>query len=489
MPVNGDGIAEYDLVVIGAGPAGEKGAAQAAYFGKRVALVERAQVGGAVVNTGGLPGKALRETALYLAGLRQRDLHGLSLELSDEVSPDDLFFRKRAIVRSYLDVVRENIDRHGIDLVEGAARFEDERTLRVDSEGQPPRFLRGACILVATGSRPHRPPEVPFDGEYVYDSDSILQMRRIPSSLIVIGGGVIGCEYASLFATLGLPVTLVDGGQRLLPFLDRELSEVLAARMTSAGVQVLFGARMSRIQVAESGEQRAGVLLEDGRNLAADAILFCGGRRSNTDHLGLEHAGVRLGERGLIAVNEHYQTSAPHIYAAGDVIGFPALAATSMEQARVAVCHAFGFSYKRQVSTLVPYGLYTVPELSMVGESEDSLAAAGIPYLVGRASYRTNPRGQIVADTEGLLKLLFSPEDKRLLGVHIIGERASELIHIGQACMQFGGSIDYFIDNVFNFPTLADLYKYAAYDGLGNLERQRAAVTAGAVTATIPGSA
>jgi NAD(P) transhydrogenase len=462
----------YDLLVIGAGPAGEKGAAQAAYFGKRVAIVEKGNVGGAVVNTGTLPSKTLRETALYLSGLKQRGLYGVDYSLNKEVTVDDLFYRKKFVVDSHLGLVRENIARHKIELFQGVACIEDPCTVRVSRGDGNSFWLRGKHILIGTGSRPHRPAHVPFDGEYVYDSDSILRLKRIPSSLLVIGAGVIGSEYTTVFAALGVPVTLVDGRERLLPFLDREIADILLSQIRALGVRVMFGRRVEGIQVRQN-EECVSVSLDGDEEVRAEAVLFCGGRSGNTQGLGLEKVGVRMGQRGMIEVNEYFQTSVPNIYAAGDVVGFPALASTSMEQGRVAACHAFSFEYKQCVSPLVPYGVYTIPEISMVGESEDSLSQKGQEYLVGRASYGSNPRGQIMGDTAGLVKLLFSPEDQKLLGVHIIGERACELIHIGQACIYFGGTIDFFIQNVFNFPTLSDVYKYAAYDGLGNLQRSR----------------
>ena len=462
----------YDLLVIGAGPAGEKGAAQAAYFGKRVAIVERGDVGGAVANTGTLPSKTLRETALYLSGLKQRGLYGVDYTLNKQVTVDDLFYRKKFVVRSHLDLVRENIERHNIELVRGVASIEDAHTVRVTTPDGDSRRLKGKYILIATGSRPYRPADVPFDEDHVFDSDTILSLRRIPSSLVVIGAGVIGSEYTTLFAALGIPVTLVDGGERLLPFVDREVSDILLREMQTLGVRVVFGRRVEAIRLRQD-EQCVSVSLTGGEEVRAQAVLFCGGRTGSTEELDLEEAGVKMGRRGRIEVNDNFQTSVPNIYAAGDVIGFPALASTSMEQGRVAACHAFDIEYKKEVSSLIPYGIYTIPEISMVGESEDSLTEKGQTYLVGRGSYRNNPRGQIMGDTAGLVKLLFSPEDQRLLGVHIIGDRASELVHTGQACMYFGGTIDFFIQNVFNFPTLSDIYKYAAYDGLGNLQRYR----------------
>ena len=462
----------YDLLVIGAGPAGEKGAAQAAYFGKRVAIIEKGNVGGTVVNTGTLPSKTLRETALYLSGLKQRGLYGVDYTLNKEITVDDLFYRKKFVVDSHLGLVRENIARHNIDLFQGVASIEDPCTVRVGRGDGNSFYLRGKYILIATGSRAHRAADVPFDEEYVYDSDTILNLKRIPSSLVVVGAGVIGSEYVTVFAALGVSVTVVDGGERLLPFVDREIADILLDQIRALGVRVVFGCRVEGIEVKQN-EECVRVSLNGGEEVRTQAVLFCGGRSGNTGELGLEKLGVKMGTRGRIEVNEHFQTSVPNIYAAGDVIGFPALASTSMEQGRVAACHAFGLEYKQCVSPLVPYGVYTIPEISMVGESEDSLSQKGQSYLVGRASYKNNPRGQIIGDTAGLVKLLFSPEDQRLLGVHIIGERASELIHIGQACMYFDGTLDFFIQNVFNFPTLSDVYKYAAYDGLGNLQSYR----------------
>jgi len=461
----------YDLLVIGAGPAGEKGAAQAAYFGKRVAIVERGHVGGAVVNTGTLPSKTLRETALYLSGLRQRDLYGLGYTFNREVTVEDLFHRRRMVERSHLDLVQENIARHRIDLIEGQARLVDAHTVDVATPAGERLRLGGEYLLVATGSRPVRPADVPFDDDRVFDTDSVLALRRIPRSMIVIGAGVIGCEYTTLFAALGVEVTLIDRGARLLSFIDPELSAILLETMGEMGVRVLFNRQRRAIAVRPKGEVCVG--LDDGSDVCAEAVLYAAGRQGNGEGMGLEDLGITVDAGGRIAVNEQYQTAVPNIYAAGDVIGFPALASTSMEQGRVAVCHAFGFDYKRQVSSLIPYGLYTIPEVSMVGESEESLQRAQRPYLVGRARYRNNARGQIVGDDAGLVKLLFDPETQRILGVHIIGERATELVHIGQVAMHYGGTLDVFIQNVFNFPTLADAYKYAAYDGLQQLERWR----------------
>jgi NAD(P) transhydrogenase len=468
---------QFDLVVIGAGPAGEKAAAQAAYFGKRVAVVEAGAVGGAVVNTGTLPSKTLRETALYLSGLRSRNLYGIEYSFARDVSVDDLFFRQKHVERTHLDLVRENLERHGVALLAGRGELVDAHTVAVHGSGAKFALARGEYILIATGTHPARPPEIPFDDTRVFDSDTILRLRRIPSTLVIVGGGVIGSEYATIFGALGVRVTLIDGGERLLPAIDQELSDILAGQMRAMGVTLHLGCHVTSIAARPDG---VCVETDDGQSCDADAVLYCGGRIGNTHGLGLERIGVVLDTRGRVQVDEHYSTAVPGVLAAGDVIGFPALAATSMEQGRVAVCQAFGFAYKREVSSLVPYGLYTIPEISMVGASEQSLRTAGTPYLVGRGRFDRNARAQIAGDTEGLVKLIFEPASKRLLGVEIIGERASELIHIGQMCMQFGGTIDAFIDNVFNFPTIAEAYKYAAYDGLRALQYAADAVPRGA---------
>ncbi|MEX1255505.1 MAG: Si-specific NAD(P)(+) transhydrogenase [Dehalococcoidia bacterium] len=465
-----DSALKYDLIVIGAGPAGEKGAAQAAYFGKRVALIEGRDVGGTAVNTGTLPSKTLRETALYLSGFRQRGLYGVDYRFDEEVTVDDLIRRERGIVHGHQMLVEENIRRHSIEFYHGTATIEDAHTVLVSRLDGAPVRLTGEVLLIATGSRPFRPPDVPFDGRAVYDSDSLLHLKHIPRSLIVIGAGVVGSEYATLFAALGIEVILIDGREQLLPSLDREVSNILAERMGTLGVWLRLGQVVRRIEIA--GQRGVCITLERGEELSCEALLFSGGRSGNTDKLGLEQLGVRTSTRGLVQVNERFQTAVPNIYAAGDVIGPPALASTSMEQARVAVCDAFRFEYKQHVSNLVPQAIYTIPEVSMVGATEQSLQVKKRPYLVGRASYRINPRAQILGDTTGLVKLLFDPGDRRVLGVHVIGEQASELIHIGQACMHFEGTLDFFIESVFNFPTLSDLYKYAAYDGLGKLRRR-----------------
>ncbi len=457
---------EYDLIVIGSGPAGEKGAAQAAYFGKSVALVERdLRLGGASTNTGTLPSKTLRESALYFSGLKQRGLHGIDYSLRENLTVADFLHHEQQVVAIHRDLISRNIARHGIDLFGGEASFEDPGTILVRGERETQR-LTGRFFLIATGSKPHRPPEIPFDDQVIYDSDSVLGMDRIPRSLLVVGGGVIGCEYASTFAALGVRVTLVESKDRLLPFLDAEISGRLRAGLERLGVEVHMEDRLASI-VRDGDMVRAE--LRSGKVVEADRALFAAGRRGCTSELRLDRAGVAEDGRGRIEVNERFQTSSPHIYAAGDVIGFPALAATSMEQGRVAVCHAFQFRYKTHVSSMLPYGIYSIPEVSAAGETEESCRAKGIEYEVGRARYENNARARIVGDTNGLLKLVFAPDDLRLLGIHCVGEGATEIIHLGLMVLTSGGGIDAFIEAVFNFPTLSEMYKYAAYDGLGNL--------------------
>ncbi len=456
----------FDLIVIGCGPAGEKAGAQAAYFGKRVAVIERAQaLGGSCINTGTVPSKTLRESALYFSGLKQRGLYGIDYSLKDNLTVHDFMHHEREVVEMERQRILKNLELHHIELVRGQAAFEDAHTVAVSGAGGT-RRLRGEVILISTGSKPHRPAEIAFDDVHVFDSDTFLQMERIPKSLAVIGGGVIGCEYASIFIALGVNVTLVDGRDRLLPFLDAEISERLRERLAALGMQFWFNERPVKVQSTASGVDLA---MKSGKTLQTESALFAAGRRAAVDGLALEKAGLAINDRGYIAVDANYRTAVPHIYAAGDVIGFPALASTSMEQGRVAVCHAFGFKYKQRVASMLPMGIYTIPEISAAGETEESCKEKKIDFCVGRALYSNNARGHIVGDTAGLLKLIFARADRKLLGVSIIGEIATELIHIGMTVLDKGLTIDEFIEQVFNYPTLSETYKYAAYDGLGNL--------------------
>lgn len=465
-------VEHHDLVVVGAGPAGEKGAAQAAYFGKRVAIVERQPyVGGTGINTGTIPSKTLRETALYFSGLGRRGLYGVDYTVKPDLTVRDFMFREREVVLALRTKVSQNLVRHGITLVHGTGCFEDPHTIRVRSDDGADRLVRGAAILIATGSRPHRGSDIPFDDRLVMDSDTILRLDRLPRRMAVVGTGVIGCEYASIFTALGIEVTLLGGRDRLLPFLDREISERLRLQLGLLGLQIRFETGVERFEPAGDSVRLS---LSTGDTLEVDRVLVAAGRQGNTDGLDLPRIGITPDARGILKVNEHYQTAVPHIYAAGDVIGFPALAAVSMEQARVAMCHAFDLGYKTLVSPLLPIAVYTIPEVAMSGETEESCQQQRRPYCVGRAFFGNNARGQIIGDLSGQIKLLFSPDDQKLLGVHVIGESASELIHVGQVCLQLGGALDFFIQTVFNYPTLGEAYKYAAYDGLQNLARQRA---------------
>ena len=456
----------FDLVVIGCGPAGEKGAAQAAYFGKRVAVIERAPaVGGSCINTGTVPSKTLRESALYFSGLKQRGLYGIDYSLKENLTVHDFMHHERAVVEMERNRILKNLELHNIQLFRGQASFEDAHTVVVSGPDRE-RTLLAEVILIATGSKPHRPAEIAFDDVHTFDSDTFLHMERIPKSLAVIGGGVIGCEYASIFMALGVDVTLVDGRDQLLPFLDAEISRRLRDRFLSLGMHLWFNERPVKVENHASG---ARLLMKSGKTLEVEVALFAAGRRAAIDCLALEKAALALNGRGYISVNENYRTAVPRIYAVGDVIGFPALASTSMEQARVAVCHAFGLKYKQRVASLLPMGVYTIPEISAAGETEETCKEKRIDYCVGRALYENNARGHITGDTAGMLKLIFSRSDRRLLGVSMIGESATELIHIGMMVLDNGLTIDEFIEQVFNYPTLSETYKYAAYDGLGNL--------------------
>ena len=453
---------QFDLIVIGCGPAGEKAGAQAAYFGKRVAVIERApDPGGSCINTGTVPSKTLRESALYFSGLDRRGLYGIDYSLKENLTVHDFMHHEREVVEMERKRILKNLELHKIEYIQGQASFEDAHTVSVGG-----RKLKGEIILISTGSKPNRPAEIAFDDVHTFDSDTFLQMDRIPKSLAVIGGGVIGCEYASIFMALGVKVTLVDGRDRLLPFLDSEISDRLRDRLQELGMNFWFNERPVKVENTSAG---AKLTMKSGKVLETEAALFAAGRRAAVDGLALEKAGLAVNDRGYIAVDENYRTAVPNIYAAGDVIGFPALASTSMEQGRVAVCHAFGFQYKQRVASMLPMGIYTIPEISAAGETEDSCKEKKIDYCVGRAHYANNARGHICGDTSGLLKIIFSPVDKKLLGLSIIGETATELVHIGMMVLDNGLTINEFIDQVFNYPTLSEMFKYAAYDGLGNL--------------------
>ena len=455
----------YDLIVLGSGPAGEKGAAQAAYFGKTVAVVEREEVlGGASCNTGTLPSKTLRETALALSSFRSRDLFGVDLAVRRGATVHDFLRHQRKVTAVEGEAVVENLRRHNVDTYRGTGSFVDAHTIRVDAEGAESVFLSGEIILIATGSSPRRPATFCFDDYRVWDSDQIVNLGFMPGRMAVVGGGIIGCEYACTFAALGVEVFIVDGRAELLDFLDRDIWEALAKTMTELGVRFVTG---EDVLDCASGEDSVGLTLASGKTIEADAVLVAAGREANTGHLNLQAAGIAADDRGRISVNERYQTEVEHIYAAGDAIGFPGLASTSMEQARMAMVHAFDLRYKKSAARVLPLGIFTIPEVSLAGETEKTLTAKGVRYVAGRAFYDGNPRGRIIGDTSGLLKLLFSEEDMKLLGVSVVGESATELVHVGLVALMMEADNSLFIETCFNYPTLGQLYKYATYDAMG----------------------
>jgi NAD(P) transhydrogenase len=460
----------YDLIVIGSGPAGESGATAASLFGKRVAMIEKNPlVGGASANTGTLPSKTLRETALAISGLRARDLYGVDLSLRREATVADLMFHSKRVTANERKRIEGNLAQAGVVLYQGTASFVDPHTIRVVYAGSVSEtdevLLRASHILIAAGSFPVQPPGFPFKHPRVLDSDEILQLERLPRSLAVVGAGVIGSEYACTFAALGTAVWVIDSRDELMPFLDQEISHALVDAMNKKlGIEFIWKNHVVTCQANDVGD----ITLEfdTGKRLCVDAVLVAAGRASNTATLNAAAAGIALGPKGRLTVDSHYRTSVPHIYAAGDVIGFPALASTSMEQARVAMCHAFEQGYKIALAPLLPTGIYTIPEVSMIGATEEQLKSEGIDYVVGRASYGQCARGEIIGDQIGFLKLLFQRKDMKLLGTHIIGEQASEVVHIGVVAMLSESTGDLFNRSCFNFPTLGDLYKIATYDAM-----------------------
>lgn len=460
----------YDFVVIGSGPAGEKAAAQAAFFGKSVAVVERsATPGGAAVSNAGIPTKTLRETALYLTGFKRREVYGVALHLKPEATVEHLRSRTEQVMRTMTDTVHRNLVRHGIDLIHGEARLGPGRSVIVrPPDGGQERVLRAQVILIATGSRPFHPPGIPFDDPDVYDSEEIIKVDRPLRSTLVVGGGPVGCEYASIFRALGVPVWMVDGADRLLPFADAEISALLAKSFRDSGIEVILGAGRATITRDERG---LAARLADGRLIRPGQVLMAAGRAGNVEGLGLAEAGIEVDARNRILVDDHYRTTVDGIYAAGDVIGPPALASVSMEQGRVAACYAFGIGLKKTVDPLPPYGVYSLPEVAMVGMSEQDAAAEGVDYEVGRAWFAGNSRATLAGACEGLVKLVFRRDNRQLLGVHVLGDGAAELIALGQSAVHHQDSIEYFIHSTYNVPTQVEAYKYAAYDGLGRVEQ------------------
>ena len=455
-------VPTFDLVVLGGGPAGASGANAAGFFRRKVALVEQESlVGGAGINTGTIPSKTLRETALMLSGWRSRRLFGVDLSLRREATIADFMCHEHQVTAEERHRVESRLEFNRVTRFHGAGSFADPHTIRIVAQDGKEVFIRGEKILVATGSSPLRPPEFPFEDDRVHDSNEILDLKALPKKLAVIGGGVIGSEYAGTFAALGAEVHLIDGRDVLMPFLDAEISRGLTDAMTANGVHFHWKERVVQCDASKPGNVL--LTLASGQVLECDGALVCAGRISNTEALNLPAAGLTPGKRGLLQVGPHFQsTEVPHIYAAGDVIGPPALAATGIEQARVAVCHAFGMSLKADLAPLLPTGIYTIPEASCVGDTEATLIEKKIPYLIGRARYADIPRGDIIGDNVGFLKLLFHHDDLRLLGVHVMGEHATEVVHIGLVAMLMNATADLFNRACFNYPTPGDLYKYAA---------------------------
>jgi NAD(P) transhydrogenase len=458
--------ATYDLVVIGSGPAGQKAAIAAAKLGKKVVVVDRkGMLGGVSLHTGTIPSKTMREAVMYMTGFRQRAFYGSGYSLKERVSKEDLSARVHTVLERELEVVRHQFRRNEVTVIQGSASFLDPHTIVAPTEAGD-ALLSAEKILIACGTRPARDPMIPFDGQTVIDAGELERLAEIPKDLIVVGAGVIGIEYASMCAALEVRVTIIEQRAEMLDFVDREIVEQLQYHLRDLGVIFRLGEKV--LSVEKDSRGAAVAKLESGKTVAGEALLYAVGRQSNADLLNLEAAGVPLDKRGRIGVNEHFQTAIPHIYAAGDVIGFPALAATSMEQGRLAACHMFGAHATNSASPL-PYGVYTIPEISMIGKTERQLTEEKIPYEVGIARYEELARGQILGDQTGRLKLLFDPRDLKLLGIHIIGEGATELVHIGQAIMNTGATVEYFRDTVFNYPTLAEAYKVAALNGLNKL--------------------
>jgi NAD(P) transhydrogenase len=458
---------EYDLVVIGSGPGGQKAAIAAAKLGKSVAIIERGKMlGGVCVNTGTIPSKTLREAVVYLTGMSQRELYGASYRVKEKITPADLLARTDHVIGKEIDVVRSQLMRNRVDLLIGHARFVDEHSVLVEDPARAENVtLRAAHIVIATGTKPLRPAGVEFDEHRVLDSDGILDLKSIPTSMVVVGAGVIGIEYASMFAALGTKVTVVEKRDSMLDFCDPEIVEALRFHLRDLAVTFRFGEEVTAVDVGAAGTVTT---LASGKQIPAETVMYSAGRQGQTEHLDLAKAGLEADNRGRIFVDDNYQTKVDHIYAVGDVIGFPALAATSMDQGRLAAYHAFGEPSK-SMTDLQPIGIYSIPEVSYVGATEVDLTKNSVPYEVGVSRYRELARGQIAGDSYGMLKLLVSTDDLRLLGVHIFGTNATEMVHIGQAVMGCGGTVEYLVNAVFNYPTFSEAYKVAALDVMNKL--------------------
>ncbi|MCS7484191.1 Si-specific NAD(P)(+) transhydrogenase [Umezawaea endophytica] len=459
---------DFDVLVLGSGPGGQKAAIAAAKLGKKAAVVERRDmIGGVCINTGTIPSKTLREAVLYLTGLNQREMYGQSYRVKHDITIADLSARTQHVVGREIDVIRNQLSRNRVTLLPGLGKFLDDHTIEVVDGTEQLHKVTADKIVIATGTRPSRPDTVDFDDKTIIDSDGIQHLEHIPQSMIVIGAGVIGIEYASMFAALGTKVTVVERRDRMLEFCDLEVVEALKYQLRDLSVTFRFGETVASVERYARG---AIAVLASGKKIPAETVMYSAGRQGMTEGLDLEKAGIAADNRGRISVDEHFRTPVQHIYAVGDVIGFPALAATSMEQGRLAAYHACGEPV-RAMSDIQPIGIYTIPEISYIGRTEDELTSASIPFEVGISRYRELARGQIIGDSYGMLKLLVSSEDRSLLGVHVFGTGATELVHIGQAVMGCGGTVDYLVDAVFNYPTLAESYKVAALDAMNKIRQ------------------
>ena len=458
--------AHFDLLAIGGGPAGQKAAIQAAKLGRRSAIVEQSHLGGCSVFSGTIPSKTLREAVLYLTGFSQRAIYGQSHRVKSEITIEDLRTRSAGVSERETDVIRDQLARNHVTVFEGTAQFADHDTVVITAADGRRQVVDAGAIVVATGSRPARPAAIEFDDESIIDSDGILNLDRIPQSLVVVGAGVIGIEYASVFAAVGTKVTIIDSRRELLPFCDAEIVRALQLSLRDLGVVFRLGETVEAVERHEGG---ALIMLKSGKRIAGETVLYSAGRQGATAGLGLEKVGVETDKRGQIHVDAYYRTSVAGIYAVGDVIGFPALAATAMEQGRIAALAALGRPTETMAENL-PIGIYSIPEISFVGRTEEELTEAGVPYEVGISRYRELARGQILGDSHGMLKLLVSLDDRTLLGVHVLGTGATELVHIGQVAMGNGATVDYLVGTVFNYPTLAEAYKVAALDAQNRLQ-------------------
>jgi NAD(P) transhydrogenase len=457
----------YDLVVIGSGPAGQKGAICAAKLRKHVAVIDRRlMIGGVCVHTGTIPSKSVREAIFQLTGLAVRTFYGNSYRGNGDISIPDLAFRVNTVISRETEVIRAQLKRNGIAIYQGNAKFVDPHTIEIQGDDDKTN-VHADNILIACGTRPARSSDIPFDGKRILDTDEFTFATSLPREVIVVGAGVVGLEYASFMAAIGVEVTLIDQRSMILDFVDREIVEALAYHLRQMGTTFRLGEKVTRVGI-DAQRDRVFAELESGKKVQGDMLLYAVGRQANGDQLGLEAAGIECDPRGKIKVDASYQTNVPHVYAAGDVIGFPALASTSMEQGRLASCRMFG-APSEHMPELFPYGIYTIPEISMVGQTEEKLTAAKVPYEVGISKYVELAKSMMLGDETGMLKMLFDRNTRKLLGVHIIGQRATEIVHIGQAVLAHGGSIEYFRDTVFNYPTLAEAYKVAALDGLNKL--------------------